>query len=180
MRLFLCVNWSDFLIDEIEDIQEKLKRTGVRGYWRRNENLHLTLKFLGETSPSQVNEISSRIEHVGNMYQPFEVNITGLGVFPNIKSPRILWLGVESPLLLKIQSEIETNLRTLGFSSEARGYQPHITIASGGIKGLNIEHLKIGTQIRYRELVTSFYLMESLVSEGRRVYREIQRYDFRR
>ena len=179
MRLFLSINWSRSLIIEFENLQGKLQHIGIRGHWRRGENLHLTLKFLGEIPPSQIDDISVRLEHLGKTYQAFEVDIVGFGVFPNIKSPRILWLGVKSNTLLEVQSEIEESLHSLGISREPREYQPHITLASGEISGLTSDKLKIGEQISFREFVSSICLMESSVIEGRRVYREIKKYDLR-
>jgi RNA 2',3'-cyclic 3'-phosphodiesterase len=178
MRLFLSINWNKQFTQSLEMLQEQLKRAGVKGYWRQGENLHLTLKFLGETDSNLIREISRNLEQIRMRQKSFEVQITGLGVFPNLRSPRILWLGVKSDTLLRLQSDIDKALY-LNFPVDHRTYQPHITLASGGITGLNHETLKLGDQVIFKEEISSIYLMESKVTEKRRVYKIVEEYNLR-
>jgi len=97
--------------------------------WVPSSNIHLTLKFLGNVSPSNL-ELLTRILHIEISRHPaFEFQIGRLGVFPNLKRPRVVWVGIEAPDTLKIlQNGIEQETRRLGYPSEERAFSPHLTL----------------------------------------------------
>ena len=100
-------------------------------HWVKNAQLHLTLKFLGHTPESSINNIIDHVEKITPNIKPFDLKIDKTGCFPVPTRPRTLWLGVKGtldPLLTMVES-IETVLESLGFPRSDRAFSPHITLA---------------------------------------------------
>jgi len=93
------------------------------------ENIHLTLKFLGDVSPTELEEIKSALAQV--TFPPFSLEIKGAGAFPNLKRMNVIWVGVAEgwSQIELIFEQTETFLHQLGFSRETRPFSPHITVA---------------------------------------------------
>lgn len=102
--------------------------------WENYEKLHLTLKFLGEVEESKIEKIESVLVELVRPYSPFRTAISGFGGFPNLRNPRVLFIGLsENHELLKLQCEIEERLEGFGFKKENRAFVSHVTI--GRIRG---------------------------------------------
>lgn len=100
---------------------------GVR--WEKAEKLHVTLKFLGSVEDTKAPEIGSIIGELCRPYTPFETAVSGAGGFPDLKHPRVIYVGLSgNPGLLSLQASIEEALEPLGFEREARPFIPHVTI----------------------------------------------------
>ncbi|CAA7602470.1 2',3'-cyclic-nucleotide 3'-phosphodiesterase [Acididesulfobacillus acetoxydans] len=168
MRVFVAINWSQETLSELLTWQRILRNEGVEGYWRAGDNLHLTLKFLGEVSPQAVAGIGQALAVTAESGVPFTVRLGGFGVFPNLQRPRILWAGVQSTGLVQLQRRLDRALAQQGYPPEGRPYRPHITLASGGIRGFDAQRVR-DVPIRTDE-VRGFALMESVVERGRRKY----------
>lgn len=99
--------------------------------WVKNTHLHLTLKFLGHTPESSIDEISNLITNITSKTKPFDLFIHETGCFPKESRPRVLWLGVGGELspIKELVKSIETSLDTIGFPKEEKSYSPHITLA---------------------------------------------------
>jgi 2'-5' RNA ligase len=97
--------------------------------WVEKENLHITLKFLGETDKK--NGIEKKIKEIENRFSPFEVSLKNIGAFPTPKRARILWVGVEEGMdnLIELFRAIDNKTAELGFEKETRTFTPHITFA---------------------------------------------------
>ena len=92
-------------------------------------NLHVTLKFLGDTAESQISDISTVVERVAHLQPRFTVQLVGLGVFPHIRRPSVVWVGMTpAEPLCRLAAELDCGLTALGFSAEGREFQPHLTI----------------------------------------------------
>ncbi len=98
--------------------------------WVPTDNLHLTLKFLGEVDNTEIPEVCHVIENVASEFEPFELVFSGTGGFPEIDRPKILYAGVndESGSLCRLVSQLETELAELRFKREPRDYRPHLTL----------------------------------------------------
>lgn len=98
--------------------------------WVRPEGMHLTLKFLGNIEPKQVDPVSARIEEAVNEMGPFQVTVQGAGVFPNLRNPRVLWVGLTEgqEYLSTIYKNLQKGLKREGFKPESRPYRPHLTL----------------------------------------------------
>ncbi|GAB4471564.1 MAG: RNA 2',3'-cyclic phosphodiesterase [Anaerolineales bacterium] len=111
----------------IQRLKEPLKDVSIR--WVKPQNIHLTLKFLGDVSLNNIEAIKQILANEAAEVPPFEFSIGELSAFPNLKRPRVLWLHVAAPPeLLALQRNIDLQTERLGYLSEEREYSPHITI----------------------------------------------------
>lgn len=176
MRLFIAVNLDEELKKRILPLQEELKRTNADVKWVAVENLHLTLKFLGEVSEEKTTQIEQIVTPILVNFSPFEMELCGFGVFPNTNYPRVIWLGIrEGSEELKILSEeIENCLIPLGFSKEERLFTAHLTL--GRMRSLKSKEGLIG-KIKEKENIEigkqkleKIYLMQSFLKPTGPVY----------
>jgi RNA 2',3'-cyclic 3'-phosphodiesterase len=101
----------------------------VRASWNREDNLHLTLKFLGDVPVADIPKVSNAIERVTKPMSAFEVTISGGGLFPPRGRPSVLWLGTQGFGLQALHAAIDQELDAAGFPRESRPFHPHLTIA---------------------------------------------------
>jgi 2'-5' RNA ligase len=95
------------------------------------EGIHLTLKFLGNISAQKVIEITRVMEQASQGVNPFQLQLTEVGAFPNMRRPRVVWVGIKGDVdkLIGWQQRIDNGLVPLGFAKEARPFTPHLTLA---------------------------------------------------
>lgn len=117
------------LLEHIERLRALVPE--VRASWSRESNIHLTLKFLGETPQRLVRKFDSALSRAASGIAPFPILITGSGVFPRPRDPRVLWIGISdtSGELAKLHSQLEAASEQEGFPREARPFHPHLTLA---------------------------------------------------
>ncbi len=171
MRLFIGIEIPEILKSNIQELQNELRSAGVKGHWKRIENLHITLEFLGEINPEIINDISAIINNVSKMHDSFKLSIEGLGAFPNFRRPHTLWTGIKgnTGTLQLIREEMHKELLKLNLKLDNRPYKPHLTIASRPkIYNANIDEFKT---VKLGEFaVNDIMLFESKVGNGKRVY----------
>jgi 2'-5' RNA ligase len=145
-RAFIALEFPASLQDAIQTqtarLREPLGENLVR--WVPAGNLHLTLKFLGEVPDTHMDFLKQMLTHEAQAHAGFDLQITGLGGFPNLKQPRILWLGLQAPAtLLSLQNAIETAAARLGHPKEQRAFSPHLTIGRvrQGLHGTDVEKI---------------------------------------
>ena len=128
IRAFIAISLDSKIIDKIFDAMSQLKREipGVR--WVAKENLHLTLKFLGPIDEARIDPISGTLARAVRPFSRFTINAKGLGVFPDLKRPRVLWAGLEGGDLPALVGAVESALEPLGFAPETRSFKPHLTV----------------------------------------------------
>ncbi len=132
LRTFVALEMPVPIEDQLSNVINSLKAdlNDVPVRWVAVENIHLTLKFIGETSEENVQQISSLIQNCAQTVSPFELQVTGFGVFPDTRRPLVLWVGVSAPEnLATLQQKIESGLAHLGYPVEDRPFNPHLTIA---------------------------------------------------
>ncbi|MBX3086678.1 MAG: RNA 2',3'-cyclic phosphodiesterase [Anaerolineae bacterium] len=131
LRLFIAITLPEAIHAAIVPIQQRLERldTSHAIRWASDDSLHLTLKFLGETPADRVEAISAAMQAACKQ-APFRLNIEGLGWFPTLRSPRVIWLGVtgDVPALHHLRDAVERTVAPLGFPTEARPFSPHLTL----------------------------------------------------
>ena len=131
MRVFLAVELSSTVRDRIAALQYEWKPRIQSARWVRSENLHLTLRFLGEVTPSVVSALAETLPQSVRGCRPLRFSLRGGGCFPNVKRPRVVWVGVD-PVpdeLRRVHGAVDEAVRRHGFPPEARGFEPHLTIA---------------------------------------------------
>jgi len=141
VRSFIAVDVADSVIlKRITDCQTELTRTGADLKPVEPENIHATLRFLGEVQVPLLDQVKSELAQVA--FQSFQVELRGVGAFPNPRRPNVVWIGITKggDELQGIFSSLEPRLRELGFPADRKGFSPHITI--GRVKsGRNREAL---------------------------------------
>lgn len=132
MRSFVAIELPEQVKDGLASLRGELKRAEHSFVkWVGAEGVHLTLKFLGNIPARQVTEISDTIAAAARGVPPFCLEVARLGAFPNLKQPRVLWVGIRGELatLLQLQQNIDSGLTALGFTQEERPFAPHLTLA---------------------------------------------------
>ncbi len=129
MRSFIAIELPEKIKSALSELQQELKKCGTDIRWIKPENIHLTLKFLGNIDEKDIDTIVKIIEGTCSRYSVFELHISGVGVFPNVKSSRVLWVGVKgNEVFTGLQQEIESGMASLGFQRENRKFIPHLTL----------------------------------------------------
>jgi 2'-5' RNA ligase len=143
------------------------------------DGIHLTLKFLGNISSQKVAEITGVMEQASRGISPFQLQITELGAFPNMRQPRVLWVGIKGELdkLKAWQKRIDDGLAPLGFTKETRPFTPHLTLARvrdncspEDRRSLGELVMKTPLEVDYALTVNSLNLMRSQLLPGGAVY----------
>ena len=143
LRTFIGFEIPGEVLSQIHDLQARIKVYGLKIRWVRIENIHLTLKFLGDVEAVKINEIADAVSKSAQGYAPISLQAKGIGAFPSIKRPRVLWVGLSGQLesLVGLQKALDENLEMLGFPKEKRPFKGHLTM--GRIKD-KIEVKKFG------------------------------------
>ncbi len=130
IRSFIAYDLGDHeILSRISDVQRKLEGTGASLKLVNPQNIHVTLRFLGNIQPSMVHKIYGEMEQVD--FDSFQVEVCRVGAFPTIRRPRVIWAGIQKNLdkLQAISRQLATRLHALGFPSDSRAFSPHITLA---------------------------------------------------
>ena len=178
MRLFIALNINKKERARVIRAARPLREEDLPVRWVDEDDLHLTLKFLGEVRRDRVPAIEEAMARVGESTAPFSMMLGGFGAFPTIRRPRVLWLGVDaSPALRCLKQDLEWGLTDCGFEAETRAFHPHMTLGrvdakdgAGAFRGLDarVAALDFTAEIPVR----SVDLMRSVLSrEGARYTR---------
>lgn len=130
IRSFIAIDLTEETRKALRAVQEHLEqsRAGVR--WVKPSSIHLTLKFLGNIHPEQVDDIAATVAEVVRSEPVLTLRAAGLGGFPSQRKPRVIWVGLEGDVdrLKQIQARLESSLEPLGFAREDRSFHPHLTL----------------------------------------------------
>jgi len=131
MRLFIAVNLPVEIKRSLGSLIQVLRRFPLDARWVPEANLHLTLQFLGNVPEEQVPAIVQGLNLAAGEVAPFKLVISGVGVFPSVERPRVLWVGVsgETTALTDLQRRVQREMGLLGFAAEQRKFSPHLTLA---------------------------------------------------
>lgn len=179
MRSFIAIELEDRALQSVSRIQHQLadRVDGVR--WAKPEQLHLTLKFLGEVPSQLLSEVCQCMDQALCGISGFAVQLEQLGAFPKENNPRVLWLGVGQGAseLQEIHQRLDQHSSELGVRQEGRGYIPHITLgrvsrqANKGRISRAIEELPKSEPIE--SYVSSIHLFSSVRQSGQIVYQNV-------
>lgn len=130
-RAFIALEIPPFIQETIEKQTTRLRlelgNELVR--WVPAHNMHLTLKFLGEVANSHMDFLKSMLNQIAETHSGFDLQIGGVGSFPNLKKPRVIWVGIYAPAgLTQLQRSIEERSVRLGYEKEERSFSPHLTL----------------------------------------------------
>ncbi|MGD9015179.1 MAG: RNA 2',3'-cyclic phosphodiesterase [Candidatus Omnitrophota bacterium] len=129
MRTFIAVELPEEIRTSLSNIQDELKQTRADVKWVKPENIHLTLKFLGEIEQDRVLKIQSILDQIASKKSGFNLYLSSLGAFPKLQYPRVIWIGVENDQpIQEIAETIEKELCKIGLPAETRPFSSHITL----------------------------------------------------
>ncbi len=145
--------------------------------WARPENVHLTLKFLGDVSEDDLDRVAEALEPVRLRHEPFEAELSGFGAFPSARRARILWAGIGegSEFLRDLARDVEASLEPLGFEREDRAYVPHLTLGRARGRPVALEALETLSSVP-TFLVRRVELVESVLGRARATYSTLAAY----
>ena len=136
-RLFVALPVSPSLLrlpndapSPLAEVLRELRELGPGVKPVQDHQLHVTLKFLGETRLTLVDEILARLTSIAQQHRPFDWQLAGLGAFPEMSRPSVLWAGLEpAESCVRLAADVSSALVPMGFVPEARAYRPHVTLA---------------------------------------------------
>ena len=178
MRAFIGVEIQAEFKEKIKQLQEKIAESGADIKFVEPENLHFCLKFLGEVEESKINKIKEVLEKVCAQFEPFEVEISGLGCFPSRNYINAFWLGIKNPqAIIALAELIDSSLAELGFEKEKRPFTPHLTLGRVKTGKNKLELVDMIRQLEKVEIgkmqVKEVKLFESVLKLKGPVYNEI-------
>jgi 2'-5' RNA ligase len=175
-RLFIAIELPAEIREAIADLQSRLRKafqfTSCAPAWVAPESMHLTLRFLGEVPAELVPLVAEGLQPIAAATEAPRLRAMGLGVFPDWKSPRVLWMGMrdKNDRLRPLQRSIEDQARALGFEPDPKPYRPHLTLArfrslkgTHTVKGIAASHDSFRTELFTPDSVA---LMRSQAGEG--------------
>lgn len=128
IRAFIAIEIDPVTVRRIAAAIEQLKARIGAIRWVGAGNFHLTLKFLGNIDESKIEPIGAALADALRPFPRLTINAKGLGVFPNSKRPRVLWVGLVGSQLVSLQAKVQSALTPLGFAPEEKKFTPHLTI----------------------------------------------------
>jgi 2'-5' RNA ligase len=130
MRTFIAIELPKEIKDSLASLQAQLKTSGADVKWVEPQNIHLTLKFLGEVDEKKLEKIVNILEEVAKNKNPFFLSISSIGAFPKLDYPRVIWLGIDEgdKESKEIAKELEEKIAKTGIPKEDRPFSSHITI----------------------------------------------------
>ena len=131
LRSFIAVEIpsevQNIIADNISPLKNTLPKPLIR--WVDPRNVHLTLKFLGDVSPANLERLAGTLKGEVASHEMFSMSIGGLGAFPNQRRPRVIWIGLDAPpALLTLQHAVDAAAAQMGFPREERSFSAHLTV----------------------------------------------------
>jgi 2'-5' RNA ligase len=135
IRAFIAFELPEKITSQIRGVQEGIKAHKFKIKWVQPQNIHLTLKFLGNIPASDTFKIQNAISEAVKGVEPILLAAKGIGVFPDLKRPRVLWVGIagRKKALIGLYQALEESLEAIGFPKESRPFKGHLTL--GRIRG---------------------------------------------
>ncbi|MFZ5998159.1 MAG: RNA 2',3'-cyclic phosphodiesterase [Nitrospirota bacterium] len=129
MRCFIAIDMSETVKRSLGEVINRVKGSSKDIRWVPVQNVHLTLKFLGEVQEETIPAIEKSLSSVCAGFKPFSITASGIGAFPSLKHPATIWVGLDaSGELEQLARAVDLSMATLGFEKEERQFSPHLTI----------------------------------------------------
>jgi 2'-5' RNA ligase len=151
IRSFLAIELPKSILKKIDEVQGDLRSTHADVRWVNPEKIHLTIKFFGSVEESRIDSIFKSIEEPIRDTSPFSIKVRGIGAFPNLRNPRVIWMGLADgrEVLISLQKQIEAQLEKIGFEPEDRPFEPHLTL--GRMKSSRGKEELVGRMEKHKE-----------------------------
>jgi len=177
-RLFVAIDLDDSLKEAITELYGLFPHDFIKAKFTAKENLHVTLKFIGEWPFNDINDVIEALNCIPSSHSPFDLELRGLGGFPNSHNPRIIWTGGKSPQMIDLAKDIDEALHRIGVRKEKREFSTHITIARVknifNRNGVNDIIQKNGDGLIGVQKVDSFCLKKSELTPKGPIYSDVE------
>lgn len=185
VRAFIAVRVDDAVEQAVEALVDELKAgrgEGIR--WVRRGNLHLTLKFLGPAVPiGKLELLKTMLEQVAAETAPFDLRVRGVGGFPSLERPRVIWVGLEGDGLLQLAKQVEQAATRCCFAPEGRPFTGHLTIGRvnsyRGFEKIHRALSAVSDRDFGRSRIDAITLYRSTLTPDGPVYEPLARYELR-
>ena len=184
IRAFIAVELSDQIKETIRGFQEHLKPLDCDISWVKPENIHLTLKFLGDVKTKMIPPVMETLGDVCQDLRPFDTTLTQPGVFPDLRHPRVVWIGLDDTdgNLARLAGSLETALGNIGFKKEKRDFQAHITIGrirtNKNLPALVPKLQSCSLPSAHEEIILSFALFKSTLTSQGPIHEKLKEFHF--
>lgn len=177
IRTFIAVEIPEKIRNEIDCQLKIFAQQDFSVKWVSQDNLHITMLFLGDVSLDFVESTKHKLELVAQKHNPFNLSLKSIDAFPSSKQPRIIWIGVDtgSDQLVTLQSDIENTLIQIGFKPEVRKFHPHLTIGRVKFRFTNPKVFETAYQSETFS-VNSIVLFKSTLLPSGPVYEKLGEY----
>ncbi len=130
VRAFIAFELPEEIVGALTRIQTQLRQRGLIARWVRPENIHLTLRFLGNVPGKNIDAVGQCMQEAARGRGSISLAVKGLGVFPGLRRPRVLWAGLDEPKgeLIRLHGQLEACLESLGWPRERRPFKGHLTL----------------------------------------------------
>ncbi|MBI3243344.1 MAG: RNA 2',3'-cyclic phosphodiesterase [Chloroflexi bacterium] len=185
LRAFIAIEFSPTLRGRLKNVIASLSQATPPDAvsWVKADNIHLTLKFLGNIPQTRIASISAALKEAVAPFDPFSFSVSGIGCFPNFKRPRVLWAGIDpagAKTLIELQARIENQVSPLGYPPEDRAFSPHVTLGRVRREARPEAAAKAGEAVRAQwqvelgtQRVNAVTLMKSELRPGGPVYTQL-------
>ncbi|MFH0732682.1 MAG: RNA 2',3'-cyclic phosphodiesterase [Candidatus Omnitrophota bacterium] len=179
-RAFIAISLTRQLHDELSILQDKLKQSNADVKWSEPENIHLTLKFLGNITDEQIKNVVLSLKKISSGFNAFSVHLAQVGAFPKTSYPRVIWVGMDegAETVKRLNQSIENELEALGLRKETREFSCHLTL--GRVRSVknkqgltNIIEKEKDFTSAYRVLIEDIILFKSTLTKKGPIYEPI-------
>jgi 2'-5' RNA ligase len=175
LRTFIAIPLPQECHSVLLAMQSRMRAFQAEIRWTQISSIHLTLKFLGEIDRAHLPSLTDALR-AGSTGPGFTLEVRGLGGFPNLNNPRVIWCGIQGEIgqLSALQLQIEKSCAGLGFAAEEREFHPHLTL--GRVQGKRnlhplLDYIRIGSELENKFVVDRFNIYESALTPRGAVYR---------
>jgi 2'-5' RNA ligase len=157
IRSFLAFELPVDIKKTVKRVTGEIRDSGLDARWVKAENIHLTIVFLGNVKTEEIDSVEEKVRNVCPEYGSFDIALKGVGCFPNLRRPRVLWLGFDGEIerMSHFREDLQRALKAFGIKEEKRPFKPHLTL--GRFRSTR----KMGSKLE--ELLSEYAALESPV-----------------
>lgn len=184
VRAFIAIELNDQVKQAIREFQDQLKPLDCDISWVKPENAHLTLKFLGDVKMKMVPSVTEALTNLCRDLRPFDTALTRPGVFPDLRHPRVVWVGLDDTQrnLARMAESLETALGNIGFRKERRDFQAHITAgrfrSTRNLSSFTKKFVQCSLSATPALTISSVTLFKSTLAASGPIHEPLQKFSF--
>ena len=184
VRVFIAIDIEDpSLLNKLYEIQKEIVKTRAKMKLVERENMHITLKFLGEISPARLSSLEKAVVNACKNFTKFKIELARIGAFPSPARPRVIWIGVSkgAEILKQLAGAIEKETVQMGFKKADKPFHPHVTLARVKIATPELRNFILKNQELFvgEILVEEVRIKESILRPQGPLYKTLYRVELK-